>query len=81
MARTVDKSLNECGYIPSDGFQWKTHIEFNFIMHQVNVTKSKECVFSHQLSILDITMWVFHWNPFDGKFPHSVNDLFLKVWL
>ncbi len=24
-------------------------------------------------------MQVFHWNPFDGKSPHSFNDFFLRV--
>ncbi len=25
-----NKSLNECGYFPSNGFQWKTYIELTF---------------------------------------------------
>ncbi len=38
--------------------------------------------FSHQLSMWNvIPMWLFHWNPFDGKYQHSFTDLFLRVFL
>ena len=28
-----------------------------------------------------ISIWVVHRNPFHEKYPHSFNDLFLRVWL
>ena len=64
-----NKSLNEWGCFPPNGFQWKTHIELTFYHKKAN-----------QLSMWRvILMWVFHWNMLDVKYPHSFNDLFLRV--
>ena len=71
------KSLNECGYFPSNRFQWKTHIEMTLYM--LNCCEKSTCC-ALTVDQAFNSMQIFHWNPFDGKYPHSFNDLFLGVY-
>ncbi len=74
--------MNECGNLSSNGFQWKTYIVLIF-QHITSMQKSQNNVnFSQRLRMWKVnTMCVFHQNPFYGLYPHSINDLFLRVYI
>ena len=73
--------MNECGYFPSNGFQWKTHIEMTF--HMLIWCEKSTFFWLYYIALMwkkVNSMKVFHWNPFGGKYSHSFNDLFLRVY-